>query len=111
VKPPKGTQGIVRDLSQKEQAMAYRFAHVALPDDAVDCDVWRWHGDDDWRRYFQTREWHISGIWVSVAGEQDHHGNIKRWMHVGGEDECATSDRSQLIIALLEAGELLDSLR
>ena len=99
-----------RELSADEQMLAYRFAHLALPLDAVSCDPWQWHGDQDWRRYFLTREWDIDGIWVSVAGEQNHRGGITRWMHVGGEDQCDTSDRTQLIVALCEAGRLFDAL-
>ena len=57
-----------------------------------------------------TRAWEVAGIWVEVAGEQDHHGRITRWMHVGGEDQCDTSDRGLLITALTEAGALYDAL-
>jgi hypothetical protein len=99
-----------RPLSADEQALAYRFSHVPLPDDAISCDPWDWHGGLDWRRYFLTREWDVNGVWVSVAGEQDHHGTVTRWMHVGGEDQCTSSDRRRLIVALVEAGQLLDSL-
>jgi hypothetical protein len=100
----------LRELSDEEQTLAYRFAHVALPEDAIGCDPWEWHGGQDWRRYFLTREWDVNGIWVSVAGEQNHHGDVKRWMHVGGEDQCTTSDRQRLIAVLIEAGRLLDAL-
>jgi hypothetical protein len=89
----------------------FRFAHVALPSDAVECQPWHRHGENDWRRFFLTREWNISEVWVSVAGEQDHHGEVKRWLHVGGEDHCSTSDRRELIAALTDAGHLLDSLQ
>ena len=99
-----------RQLSEDEQALAYRFAHVALPEDATACDPWEWHGGEDWRRYFLTRDWDVNGIWVSVAGEQDHLGTVTRWMHVGGEDQCTASDRKHLIAVLLEAGQLLDRL-
>jgi hypothetical protein len=68
------------------------------------------HGDDDWRRPFLTREWEVAGLWVSVAGEQDHHGDVTRWVHVGGEDQCTGSDRGHLIAALTDAGTLFDSL-
>jgi hypothetical protein len=57
-----------------------------------------------------TREWDVSGFWVSLAGEQNHYGEVTRWMHVGGDDQCSTSDRGDLIAALLEAGQLLDTL-
>jgi hypothetical protein len=97
-------------LSSDEQTLAYRFAHVALPDDAVQCGPWQWHGGDDWRRYFLTREWNVAGIWVSVEGEQGHHGDVRRWMHVGGEDGFSTADRHDLMTALQEAGRLFDSL-
>lgn len=100
----------MRDLTDDERRLAFRFAEVALPPDAIACDPWDWHGGDSYRRYFLTREWNVAGIWVSVAGEQDHEGEITRWMHVGGEDQCSTSDRRQLIVALQEAGELFDSL-
>lgn len=100
----------VSDCQTEEQMLAYRFAHVALPDDATDCGPWQWHGGNDWRRYFLTREWNVAGIWVSVAGEQRHHGDVERWMHVGGEDQCTGSDRRRLIEALRDAGRLLDSL-
>ena len=101
----------MRDLTDDEQQLAYRFAAVALPPDAIACDPWEWHGGTSYRRYFLTREWNVAGIWVSVAGEQDHEGGITRWMHVGGEDQCSTSDRRELIVALQEAGELLDALQ
>jgi hypothetical protein len=96
-------------LTDVEQTLAYRFAHVALPPDATDCESWRWRGGE-WRRFFLVREWDIGGIWVSVAGEQNHRGHVRRWMHVGGEDECTSSDRRRLIGALEEAGRLLDAL-
>lgn len=100
----------MRKLTDDEQQAAYRYAHLELPVDAIDCDPWYWHGGDDWRRYFVTREWDVSGLWVSVAGEQDHDGKITRWLHVGGDDQCSTSDRGELIAALVDAGRLLDSL-
>lgn len=100
----------MRDLTDDEQRLAFRFAHVPLPADATACDPWEWHGELDWRRYFLTREWEIAGLWISVAGEQNHHGEISRWMHVGGDDQCSTSDRRDLIAALIEAGQLLDGL-
>jgi hypothetical protein len=99
-----------RGLTDEEQALAYRFAHVPLPMDAICCDPWTWHGPHDWRRFFLTREWEVNGIWVSVAGEQNHRGGITRWMHVGGDDQCSTSDRTDLIVALVEAGRLFDDL-
>jgi hypothetical protein len=91
------------------QATALRFAHVALPADAIDCDQWVWHADA-WRRFFLTREWNIGDIWVSVAGEQTDDGELRRWMVVGGEDKFSSSDRRALIAAIEEAGRLLDSL-
>ena len=100
----------VSDRNTDEQVLALRFAHVALPDDATDCGPWQWHGGDDWRRHFLTREWNVEGIWVSVAGEQRHDGDVERWLHVGGEDQCTSSDRRLLIAALTDAGQLLDSL-
>jgi hypothetical protein len=100
----------MRMLNDDEQRLAYRFAHLPLPDDAVACDPWSIHGEDDWRRYFLSRAWDVAGIWVEVAGEQDHYGNVTRWMHVGGEDQCSTSDRVLLLAAIAEAGELYDAL-
>jgi hypothetical protein len=100
----------MRDLTDDEQRLSYRFAHVPLPADATTCDPWERHGENDWRRYFLTREWDIAGIWVSVAGEQNHLGDVTRWMQVGGDDQCSTSDRRGLITALEDAGRLLDSL-
>jgi hypothetical protein len=100
----------MRALTDDEQDLAYRFAHVALPEDAVACDPWASHGEQDWRRYFLTREWDVNGIWVSVAGEQNQDGEITRWMHVGGEDQCDTSERAELIAALIEAGQIFDAL-
>jgi hypothetical protein len=94
-----------------EQSLAYRFASLALPDDATDCGAWQWHGGDDWRRPFTVREWEVVGVWVSVAGEQNHHGSVTRWVHVSGEDQCNPTDRSRLISALIDAGSLLDSLQ
>jgi hypothetical protein len=90
--------------------LPYHFADVAIPAHATDCGAWSRHGDDDWRRPFLIKEWEIAGLWVSVAGEQDHHGKVTRWLHVGGHDQCTTSDRQDLIAALTAAGELLDSL-
>ena len=97
-------------LSDDERALAYRFAHVPLPADAVDCSPWHWHGGDDWRRHLIIREWAVGGIWVCVAGEQTHRGEVWRWLHVGGEDQCTAVHRKQLIAALAEAGDLLESL-
>jgi hypothetical protein len=34
----------MRELSDDEQRLAYRFAHVPLPPDAVACDPREWHG-------------------------------------------------------------------
>jgi hypothetical protein len=99
----------VRDSSYGEQALAYRFAHLPLPVDAIDCEPWQWHGDE-WRRHFLSREWNIAGVWISVAGEQNHRGRVSRWLHVGGEDRCTSSDRQRLIAALVDAGQLLDAL-
>ena len=96
-------------LDSNEQATALRFAHVALPPDATECEPWVLHAGE-WRRFFLVREWNIGGIWVSVAGDQSEHGDVRRWMHVGGEDECKGSDRRALIAALHAAGQLLDSL-
>jgi hypothetical protein len=93
-----------------EGAVALRFCHVGLPDDAIECHPWRRHGVTEWRRRFLTREWEVAGIWISVVGEQNHRGEVTRWMHVGGEDRCTSSDGRQLIAALEAAGQLLDSL-
>lgn len=98
------------DVNYYESELAARFAGVSLPNDAIENDAWRRHGAEDWRRHFLSKEWNVAGIWVSVAGEQNHHGGIRRWMHVGGEDQCTTSDRRQLVIAIEEAGRLLDAL-
>lgn len=100
----------MRALTDLEQQLAYRFAHLPLPEDAVKCDPWFWQGQDDYRRYFLTREWDVEGIWIEVAGEQNHLGEVTRWLHIGGEDQCGTSDRMRLIAVLVEAGELYDSL-
>jgi hypothetical protein len=100
----------MRDLSYDEQALAFRFSHLPLPADAIDCEPWHFQ-DGDWRRQFLVREWEIAGLWVSVAGEQDRHGQVKRWLHVGGEDHCTAPNRQLLIAALVEAGHLLDSLK
>jgi hypothetical protein len=96
-------------LDSNEQATALRFAHVALPPDATECEPWVLNAGG-WRRFFLVREWNIGGIWVSVAGEQTERGDVRRWMNVGGEDECKGSDRRTLIAALQDAGQLLDSL-
>ncbi len=102
----------MRAWTEDQQQLAYRFAHLLLPLDAVACEPWESVGDDDddWRRFFITREWDVTGICVSVGGEQNHRGDVTRWMHVGGEDQCSTSQRSALISALLAAGSLLDAL-
>lgn len=100
----------MRDLCDHEQAVAFRLSHLPLPPDAIECETWQRHGDDEWRRGFLIREWEVAGLWVSVVGEQRRNGDIRRWMHIGGEDECNTSDRQQLIAAIREAGQLLDSL-
>jgi hypothetical protein len=67
--------------TDEQQALAYRFADVALPAEATDCYPWGCYGEDDWRRGFLVREWDVAAIWVSVAGEQDHHGTVSRWLH------------------------------
>jgi hypothetical protein len=101
----------MRELTEDQQQLAYRFAALALRADATGCDPWEWHGDLDWRRYFVTREWDVGGVWVSVGGEQSHRGHLTRWLHVGGEDQCDGADRHQLIQALTDAGELLEGLQ
>lgn len=93
-----------------EQTLTRRFACVDLPADAIESGPWQPHGDDDWRRHFLTREWNLHGLSVRVAGQQDSHGDVTRWMHVGGEDHCTSSDRLGLITALVDAGELLHML-
>ena len=60
----------MRDLTDDEQQLAYRFAAVALPPDAIACDPWEWHGGTSYRRYFLTREWNVAGIWVSAPGNK-----------------------------------------
>ena len=100
----------MHDLTDAQQILAYRFAHVALPIYATDCDPWEWFGDA-WKRYFTVKEWNVAGLWVSVGGEQTQHGLVTRWLHVGGEDQCSTSDREELIAALVDAGKLFDSLK
>jgi hypothetical protein len=99
------------DLTHDQQVLAYRFAALALPPDATECDPWEWHGAQDWRRYFLTKDWDIGGIFVTVGGEQNHHGGVIRWLHVGGSDQCDGADRRDLIDALTDAGKLLDGLR
>ena len=47
---------------------------------------------------------------MCIAGEQTHSGEVWRWLHVGGEDQCTTSERKQLIAALVDAGAFLESL-
>jgi hypothetical protein len=101
----------MRDLTDEQQALAYRFADLALPLDATECDPWEWHGTQDWRRYFLTRDWDVGGIFVTVGGEQNHLGDVVRWLHVGGNDQCDGSDRRTLIDALTAAGTLLDGLQ
>lgn len=98
------------DRKADEQALALRFAHVALPADAISCTPWTWHGGDDWRRRFLTREWDVSGMWMRVAGEQYHHGEVNRWLRVGGVDHCTAADRRNFAAALVDAGELLHML-
>ncbi|MET0704445.1 MAG: hypothetical protein ABWY93_32745 [Mycobacterium sp.] len=97
-------------LSDHQQRLAYRFAHVPLPDDAIACHPWCEYGDDDARRYFLTREWRIGDIWVEVAGEQNHRGEVTRWVHVDGEDQLGPLGRVELIAAIVEAGQLYDTL-
>jgi hypothetical protein len=98
------------DLTDEQQWLAFRFAGIPLPLDATGCDPWEWHGSQDWRRYFMTREWDVDGLWVSVGGEQNHLGQISRWLHVGGDDQSDSADRQELVAALTEAGHLLDGL-
>ena len=81
------------DSNSDEQALAYYFADVVCPGEAIECGAWGLRGERDWRRGFLIKEWDVAGIWVSVAGEQDHHGKVTRWVHVGGEDRCTGSDR------------------
>jgi hypothetical protein len=83
---------------------------VALPPYATNCGPWHRQGEDSWQRHVFVREWDVAGVWVSVAGEQHHLGEASVWLHVGGEDRCTGFDQRQLITALMEAGELLDSL-
>ena len=48
---------------------------------------------------------------LRVCGrEQTHHGQVTRWLYVGGEDTFTKSNRRQLMEALDHAGHLLDSL-
>ena len=101
----------MHQLTDEQQTLAYRFAELALPIDATECDPWEWHGAQDWRRYFLTRDWDVGGIFVTVGGEQNHHGDVVRWLHVGGSDQCEGSDRRALIDALVNAGDLLDRLK
>ena len=101
----------MRDSNTDEQhALAHRFADVALPADATDSCPWGWHGADDWRRGFLVKEWEVGKIWVSVAGEQDHHGKVTPWLQVNGGDECTPFERRRLIAVLMSAGRLFDSL-
>ena len=100
----------MRILTASEQRLAFRFARVPLPEDAIACDPWSEHGEDDWRRYFLIREWQAADIWVEVAGEQDHHGQVTRWVHVDGEGQCDATQRVQLIEAITEAGQLYELL-
>ena len=97
------------DTNNSRPRLFRRFAHLDVPPEAIDCAPWHWHGGNDWRRHFVVREWNVGGLWVSVAGEQNHRGEVRRWLHVGGEDQCTTSDRHRLIAALVEAGQLLDA--
>jgi hypothetical protein len=99
------------DLTDEQQWLAFRFAALPLPLDATGCDPWKQRGAEDWRRYFLTREWDVDGLLVSVGGEQNHLGEVSRWLHIGGDDHSDSSDRRQLIGALMDAGKLLDGLR
>ncbi|MBJ7340967.1 hypothetical protein [Mycolicibacterium sp.] len=98
------------DSNTDVQILAYFFADLALPADAIDCGPWGWHGVDDWRRGFLTWERDVAAISVTVAGEQNHHGEVTRWLHVSGDGECTARERQQLIATLATAGELFDSL-
>jgi len=100
----------VRELTSDEQVLAYRFAHLALPADASGCDPWVCHGHGDWRRYFVTQEWDVGATFVSVGGEQNHHGEIRRWLHVVGEDHLDKADRLRLTEAMENGRRLLDGL-
>jgi hypothetical protein len=57
-----------------------------------------------------VKRWKVASVCVSVSGEQTHHGELKHWLHVGGDDQFTPSDRRPLMQALTDAGELLDSL-
>lgn len=99
----------MNDLSPEQRQLALRFADVALPCNVIDCDTWEWH-DGRWRRYFTVKSWHVGDIEVCVSGEQDHGGRARFWTYLGSHALCTTADRENLIAALLEAGDLLDSL-
>jgi len=99
----------MRSQNDDEQGLALRFAHIALPNDAIDCEPWEWHADA-WRRFFAVKDWHVAGVSVGVAGEQTHRGVVTRWIYVGGEDQFTSSGRHRLMQALTDGGELLDHL-
>jgi hypothetical protein len=99
----------MRDLNEDEIALALLLADVALPAHAMDCEPWEWHCDA-WRRMFTVREWRVAALSVAVSGEQTHHGDVRHWMYVGGEEQLTRADRLSLKTALSEADELLESL-
>jgi hypothetical protein len=72
----------------------------------VRCEPWEWH-DDDWRRFSTVKQWNIGSICVRVAGEQTHHGQVTRWLHVGGDDNFTKSNRRHLMEPLDDAENLL----
>ena len=95
--------------NENRRFLALQFAHVALPDDATECDAWEWH-KGAWRRFFVSREWQVGSVRVTVGGEQTHEGDVERWLRLCGDDELPASAQQELMQALADARALLASL-
>ena len=97
------------DELETPRSLALRFANVALPDDATECDSWEWH-EGAWRWFFVSRECQVGLVRVTVGGEQTHEGDVERWLYVSGEDQLSRRSQQVLVQMLEEARAFMDSL-
>jgi hypothetical protein len=96
--------------ARQRQTLPLNLSHVPLPDHVTDCERWEC-ADGEWTRLFTVREWQVGGVLVTVSGEQDQLGNASFWLYVGGEGQFAGPDWHALMAVMVQAGELLQSLR